>query len=247
MTKIWAHRGASAYAPENTIEAFGLALEQKADGVELDVQITKDGKLVVIHDETIDRVSGQHGFVKDYTLEELKKLNVNQTIPSYKSVQIPTLEEVYDLLKGTGLFINVEIKSSLIWYPDIEEKTLRLTEQMGMSDCVIYSSFNHQSIRKLKELDPSVATGILYADVLCDVKEYSKKAGADALHPVYCHRFMENVWKEYTESGLPIHVWTVNEKEDMEFFIKNQIDAIITNTPDKAVEVREKVKTDQIL
>lgn len=238
MTKVWAHRGASGYAPENTLEAFALAAEQKADGVELDVQLTKDDRLVVFHDETIDRVSGEHGFVKDFTLEELKRLNVNRTIPGYKAVQIPTLEEVYDLLKGTGMTINVEIKSSIIWYPDIERKTLELTKKMGMQDKVIYSSFNHYSIRKLKELDASVETGILYGDVLCDINNYCKNVGAEALHPIYCHRYMDSIWKEYMESGLPLHIWTVNEEADMKFFMENNVDAIITNYPDKAIALR---------
>lgn len=238
MTKIWAHRGASGYAPENTLEAFALAVEQKADGVELDVQLTKDGKLVVIHDETIDRVSGEHGLVKDFSLEELKKLNVNRTIPGFQAVTIPTLEEVYDLLKGTGLAINVEIKSSIIWYPEIEKKALELTNSMGLQDKVIYSSFNHYSIRKLKELDATVQTGILYGDVLCDIAAYCKNVGADALHPVFTHRYMESVWKEYMASGIPLHIWTVNEEADMTFFMENNIDAIITNYPDKAVKLR---------
>lgn len=238
MTKIWAHRGASGYAPENTLEAFALAVEQKADGVELDVQLTKDGKLVVIHDETIDRVSGEHGLVKDFTLEELKKLNVNRTIPGFQAVTIPTLEEVYDLLKGTGLAINVEIKSSIIWYLEIEKRVLELTKSMGLQDKVIYSSFNHYSIRRLKELDETVQTGILYGDVLCDIAAYCKKVGADALHPVFTHRYMESVWKEYMASGIPLHIWTVNEEADMTFFMENNIDAIITNYPDKAVKLR---------
>ena len=239
MTKIWGHRGASGYAPENTLEAFGLAVEQKADGVELDVQLTKDDKLVVIHDETIDRVSGQHGFVKDFTLEELKRLNVNRTIAGYKAVQIPTLEEVYDLLKGTGMVINVEIKSSIIWYPDIERKTLELTKRMGMEDKVIYSSFNHYSVRKIKEMNADAQTGILSGDVLCDVVNYCKNVGADALHPFYVHRFMDSIWQEYKESGIQVHTWTVNDEADMRFFIEQETDAIITNYPAKALQVRD--------
>ena len=88
-TKVWAHRGASAYAPENTLEAFQLAADQKADGVELDVQLTKDEKLVVIHDETIDRTSGGHGKVMDHTLEELKEMKFNKTHPEYTDATTP--------------------------------------------------------------------------------------------------------------------------------------------------------------
>lgn len=242
MTQIWAHRGASGYAPENTLEAFALAVEQKADGVELDVQLSKDGEIVVIHDETINRVSGQQGFVKDFTLEELRKLNVNRTIPGYREVSIPTLKEVYELLKETGLIINVELKSSIIWYSQIEEKVLALTKEMGMEEKVIYSSFNHYSIKKIKTMEPEAQTGILYSDVLCGIADYCKSVGADALHPLYCHRFMKSVFEEYLESGIPLHVWTVNEKEDMEFFIQKKIDAVITNYPDKAWNVRERMQ-----
>ena len=142
-TKVWAHRGASAYAPENTLEAFRLGAEQGADGVELDVQLSKDGELVVIHDETIDRVSGGHGYVRDYTLEELRKLQFNKTHPEYQDVRIPTLGEVYDLLKPLGLEINVEIKTGIYFYPGIEEKLYLLEKEKGMQGKIIYSSFNH--------------------------------------------------------------------------------------------------------
>ncbi len=126
-TKIWAHRGASGHAPENTLEAFELAVRQGADGVELDVQLTRDGELVVIHDEEVDRVSGVKGFVKDFTLAELKKLNVNRPCPKYENVRIPTLREVYELLRPSGLEINVELKTGIFFYSGIEEKVLELS------------------------------------------------------------------------------------------------------------------------
>lgn len=237
MTKIWAHRGASGYAPENTLDAFALAVEQKADGVELDVQLSKDGQLVVIHDETINRVSNQRGYVKDLELKELKKCNVNRTISGYREVEIPTLREVYQLLKETDLTINVELKTSIIWYPQIEEKVLDLTKEMDMMERVIFSSFNHYSVKKIKEMEPNAKTGILYSDVLYKVTEYCQKVNADALHPIYCHRYMKSVWEDYLAAQIPLHIWTVNEQEEMEFFIRNQVDAIITNYPDKARNV----------
>lgn len=242
MTKIWAHRGASGYAPENTLEAFALAAEQKVDGVELDVQLTKDDKLVVIHDETVKRVSGVDGYVRDFTLAELKKLNVNKTIQGYKEVHVPTLTEVYDLLKYTGLMINVEIKSSVIWYSQIEEKVLALTKEMNMQNQVIFSSFNHYSIKKIKELDSTAQTGMLYSDVLCNIAEYAQNVGVDALHPVFIHRYMDSVFQEYMDSKIPLHIWTVNQEEDMRFFMENKIDAIITNYPDIAVKVRDSLE-----
>ena len=106
--KVWAHRGASGYAPENTLESFKLAADMGADGVELDVQLTKDGELVVVHDEYIDRVSDGHGRVVDYTLEELRRFNFNKMHPEYAtSCKIPTLREVLELLNDTGMTVNI--------------------------------------------------------------------------------------------------------------------------------------------
>lgn len=198
-TKVWAHRGASAYAPENTLEAFLLAAEQGADGVELDVQLTKDGEMVVVHDEEIDRVSDGSGFVKDYTLAELKILNFNKTHPEYQDVKIPTLREVYEALKPTGMTINVELKTGIFWYKDLEKKVLELTKEMEMEDRVIYSSFNHYSIAKILELDPKASTGILYADIIYDVVNYAKKSEQELFirQPFMCRWqiFFSSMWK----------------------------------------------------
>ena len=172
-TKVWAHRGASGYAPENTLDAFQKAVEMGADGIELDVQMTKDSELVVIHDETIDRVSNGKGWVKDYTYEELKKINFNKTHLEYTKEEIPTLEQVYRLIKPTNLTINVEIKTGIVFYPGIEERVLELTERLGMKERVIYSSFNHYTIRKIKELDPQAKTGMLYEDGIIDAVDYA--------------------------------------------------------------------------
>ena len=107
---VWAHRGASGYAPENTLAAFKKAVEMKADGVELDVQLTKDGEIVVCHDETIDRTSDKKGLLMDYSLEELKKFDFSNSNPAFEGEQIPPMSEVFDLLKDTDLTINIELK-----------------------------------------------------------------------------------------------------------------------------------------
>ena len=115
MTKIFAHRGASAYAPENTMEAFHLAAKQGADGIELDVHVTKDGEVVVTHDEKIDRVSNGSGFVKDMTLRELKRLSFHNHMESYVGAGIPTLREVLEFVKTTTMAVNIELKTGLYW------------------------------------------------------------------------------------------------------------------------------------
>ena len=135
-----------------------------ADGVELDVQLTKDDQMVVIHDELIDRTSDGRGWVKDMTLEELRKYNYNKTHPEYEHADIPTLREVYELLKPTGLTINVELKTGIVFYEELERKVIELTKEMGMEDKVLYSSFNHYTCVKLHELNPEAYVGFLYAD-----------------------------------------------------------------------------------
>ncbi|MDE6182363.1 MAG: glycerophosphodiester phosphodiesterase, partial [Eubacteriales bacterium] len=144
-TKIFAHRGASAYAPENTMEAFKLAIKQNADGIEIDVHLTKDNHVVVIHDETIDRVSNGKGFVRDYTLEELRQFSYNYNFNQYENVKIPTLEDVLELIKPTNLILNIELKTNFLWYENIEEIVLSIVDKFEMQDRIIYSSFNHYS------------------------------------------------------------------------------------------------------
>ena len=233
-SKVWAHRGASAYAPENTLEAFRMGAEQGADGVELDVQLSKDGQLVVIHDETIDRVSDGHGYVRDYTLEELKKFVFNKTHPEYADARIPTLGEVYDLLKPLGLEINVEIKTGIYFYPGIEEKLYLLEKEKGMQGKIIYSSFNHYSVMKMREYDPAARTGLLYADGFQDVPGYAAGLGADALHPVLYNLQYDGFLEACREKNLLLHVWTVDDEKYMKLLVKEGIDAIITNKPDVA-------------
>ncbi len=237
--QVWAHRGASGYAPENTLESFALAAEQGADAIELDVQLSRDGELVVIHDETTDRVSGKKAWVKDLTLKELKELNVSLPHPEgYAVTRIPTLREVYELIRPTGLNINVEIKSSIVWYPQIEEKVLALTVQMGMEERVIYSSFNHYSLVKLKELDPSVKTGMLYEDVLIGAAPYARNTvHVEALHPALYHLQDPDYVRTAHEYGLETHVWTVNEPEHLRMCIEMGVEAVITNYPDRAREI----------
>lgn len=236
--EIWAHRGASGYAPENTLEAFEMAVDLHADGIELDVQLSKDGEIVVIHDETTERVSGKKGWVKDYTLKELKELNVNKTMQKYKEVKIPTLREVYELIAPTNLKINVELKTGIIFYDGLVEKVLKLTEEMGLQDRVWYSSFNHYTVKKIKQLDPSAKVGILYADGIVDVEIYAKALNADALHPALYNCQFENVVEKCHDAGLKMHVWTVNEIEHIQMMLAAGVDAIITNYPDRVWKMR---------
>ena len=230
-SQIWAHRGASFYAPENTLEAFDIAVKQKADGIELDVQLSKDGELVVIHDETIDRVSDGTGFVKDYNLNELKKFNFGKLFPHFGFSAIPALEEVYRLLKPTDLIINIELKTGIIFYKGIEEKLIKLAKKMNMEDRIIYSSFNHYSLLKLREIKKDVKIGLLVSDLYVDVLDYAVKLGADALHPIGYMLKLPGFIEESKAKNMKLHVWTVDDDEEIRLLNAQGIDAIITNKP----------------
>ena len=241
MTKVFAHRGASGYAPENTLEAFALAGEQGAQGIELDVQLTKDGEVVVIHDETIDRVSTGKGAVRDYTLEELRRFSFHNHKKEYEGVQIPTLREVLEQVKPGGMEVNIELKTGIYWYPGLEEKTVELVKAAGMENRVIYSSFNHYSVQKILELDAEAETAYLYSDVLLNVENYAKNTGVCGLHPAVYHLKMADFLESYRRSGLQVRVWTVNDEADMRQFIEKDLEAVITNYPDRALRVRDEV------
>lgn len=239
-TLVWAHRGASAYAPENTLESFEKAVEMKADGVELDVQETSDGEVVVVHDEVLERVSDGTGWVKDHTLAELKKLKFNKTHPEFTDAVIPTLAEVYDLLKPSNLTVNVEFKTGIIWYKGLIEKVLQLTADMDMEDRVIYSSFNHYTLRKLRSLRPEAVTGLLYSDDWIDVAPYARDVvGVNALHPALYHLQDPSYVKTAHEYGLETHVWTVNEEDHLRLCRDMGVEAIITNKPDLCRRILE--------
>ena len=239
---IWAHRGASGYAPENTLPSFAKAIELGADGVELDVQLTKDGEIVVIHDETIDRTSDGSGWVKDKTLAELRKYNYNATHPEYAYAGIPTLRAVYEFLKPAGLTINVELKTGIIPYPGLVEKVMELTKEMGMEEMVLYSSFNHSTCVRIHEIDPQAYVGFLYADGIIDIAGYTARYGGNALHPALYFLAEPGYMERAKAAGLDVNAWTINEPEHIGMAKELGINAIITNYPDRALEIVNKEK-----
>ena len=173
---IWAHRGCSQMYPENTLTAFEKAMNIPGiAGIELDVQITRDGELVVIHDERVDRTTDGYGFVRDYSLSELKKFHIYTGTD--KVEQIPTMREVLDLLQpglkawskepsqpdGTskGLRLNIELKNSIYDYPQLEEKIVEMVHEYGVQDAIVYSTFYANSLSKVHKLDPKAELGVL--------------------------------------------------------------------------------------
>jgi glycerophosphoryl diester phosphodiesterase len=238
-TQILAHRGASAYLPENTMEAFSLAVEQGADGFELDVHLTKDGEIVVAHDERLERVSDGTGLIGDYTLDELKSLDFGKLAASTQEkhiYRIPTLAEVFSLVKPAGLTLNIEMKIDDRLHPELPEKLAALTKKYSMEDQVIYSSFNHYLLQMIKKIEPAAKIGLLYNMVLVDPWVYAKYTGAYAIHPYYkiIAALPETVVK-CNENGIKVNVWTVNEPQAIKLMLQSGVDCIMTDKPDIAI------------
>lgn len=210
--RIWAHRGCSMRYPENTLDAFAAAAAiEGIAGIELDVQLTRDGELVVIHDETVDRTTDGHGEVRAFYLRELKGLKIKGM--DGRTESIPTLEEVFKLLqtacRDRGLMINIELKNSKIRYEGMEEKVFALVEQYRLNANIIYSSFLPDSMALIKQLDPSAQTGILAGDALRCLKEM-KRTHADAIHP--CNAGLPlNGFDVRKIHGVPVRVWNSEE------------------------------------
>ncbi len=232
-TQIWAHRGASAYRTENTMPAFELAAVQKADGVELDVQLSKDGVVAVLHDETIQRIWNGTGFIKDMLYSELRALRAKKA-PEDEKAYIPTLLEVLTFCASTSLQVNIELKNSVQLYPGLEEKVLELVEQMNMKSRVIYSSFNHLSLIHIKELDKNARVGLLYSEIMAKPWEYAEKLGAYAIHPAQNSLYIPEFAKSCHDNGIAVNVWTVDDPKIMRHCMEQQVDGIITNVPDIA-------------
>jgi len=228
--QIWGHRGAYNYAPENTIYSFEKAIELGADGVEFDVQLTMDGEVVVVHDERIDRVSDGAGYVKGYTLAELKRFNFNKRgISEPRFMRIPTLDEALELLGPTSLSINIELKTGIIFYDGIERKTLDIVDKHGLLDRSLFSSFNHYSVRKVKEYKPAAKTALLCGGEILVTGEQCEKAGACALHPDVRQMRYPGLIEDCHKRGVKVHVWTVDNDDDFIYAKEHGVDAVFVN------------------
>lgn len=241
--RIWAHRGCSMRYPENTLEAFEAAASiEGLTGIELDVQLTKDGELVVIHDETVDRTTNGTGEVRSYTLKEIKALSIQGEDDA--TAVIPTLEEVFQILQSKchdqGLMINIELKNSRIRYEGMEEKVLTLAEEYHLNSNIVYSSFLPESMGLIKLLNSNAKTGILGNDMLQCWKDM-ERMHADAVHPWNGGLFLNEA--DIREiRGIPVRVWNTEEplfgqdralkETNLTKYAELGVTDIITNVPE---------------
>jgi glycerophosphoryl diester phosphodiesterase len=241
---IFAHRGASVHAPENTLAAFELALAQNADGIELDVKLAADGQVVVIHDSTVDRTTGGHGRVKDLSLVELQSLDAGSLFPEkYRGEKIPTLEEVFAAV-GKRTFINVELTNYSTPRDQLVETVCMLVKKFSLQKHVLFSSFLASNLSKARAYLPGVPRGLLAFSGLLGAwaRSFGFAFGRyHALHPSLKDVTPEQVQRVH-RLNRRVHVWTVNTAEDMRRLFGWGVDAIFTDDPQLAVQVRDKAK-----
>jgi len=228
------HRGAPEVAPENTLPSFLAALEQGAQGVELDVMLSKDGEIMVIHDPHLEKTTTGSGLVSEYTLAELKQLDAGALFGEpFIGTTIPTLQEVIDSLPSTAL-INIEIKGQRIFTDGLERAVVNVVAEKGLLDRVIVSSFNPVSLLRVKWADSRIPIALLYSP---DLPVYLSEGWLipvirpEVLHPRY-DMVDEAYMKWARNKGYRVNVWTVNEAAEIKRLLDLRVDGIITDRPD---------------
>ena len=223
-----AHRGASRDAPENTLAAFRAALDAGAAAVECDVQRTRDGRLVVIHDQTVDRTTDGRGAVGALAFEDLRRLDAGRWFgPAFAGERVPSLDELLDLVRGRALVL-LEIKQGPVFYEGIERQAVDALRRRGMAESALVMSFDHTAVRTVRAGAPEVATAIVYDARPVDAIAAAEAAGADALCPRWTLLTAEAVADGH-QAGLGVFPWTVDEEEPMRRCLDWGVDGVTSN------------------
>ncbi|HPI72899.1 MAG TPA: glycerophosphodiester phosphodiesterase family protein [bacterium] len=229
---VTAHRGASGWTPENTLAAFSKAIELGSDYSELDVRLSRDGVVVLSHDDSLRRTTGQPGAVWDYTVEELKTFDAGAWFgPEFTGEKIPTLQEVMRLVKGK-MKLNIEVKITRE-EPQVAEKVIEVIRQEGFDKECMITSFDQATVEKVIELAPDLPAGLIFSEtVKTDVF-----AGPWPILSVRYSAVNKEFVAKARKAGKQIHVWTVNDEQKMRELIALKVDGIITNYPDRLHKV----------
>jgi len=224
MIDIIGHRGCAGLEPENTIRAFKKAIKIGVDFIEFDVRMTKDKQLVVIHDNKVDRTTNGKGYVKDFTLEEIRKLDAG------KSEKMPTFKEVIDLLKNQEPRMAIEIKE-----PETLNKILEIIQKNKLEKRVLIVSFWHDALKKIKEINPKIETSAIIVGKPVKIVSMIKDANADRISLNYVF-IDKDVIDKCHKNNIRVNAWTVDDDTVIENMIKMKVDAIATNYPDKMIK-----------
>lgn len=225
--KLFAHRGVMNHYPENTMAAFRAALAARADGVETDVHLTKDDQLVLIHDETIDRTTDGSGRIAEMTLSELGRYNAGAAFD--REDRIPSLDDLLELMTGTGVCLNIEVKTDVERYVGIEERLLETVRAHRFPpEQLVFSSFNHDTIFRLKRLAPEYECAALVAQPLFDIIGYLQKMEASAVHPSVLTMTDDEI-RVVQQNGVKVRPYTVKTFEQLKRFERVGVDAVFVN------------------
>ena len=233
-----AHRGGSALGPENTFAAFEKALAAGADGFEFDVHLTRDGHPVIIHDETLERTTNGSGPVGEAALKELQQLDAGSWFGSeFTGEKIPALAELFEHYQEKNLLFNVELKTDLTPYPGLPEAVLQLVSRFNLEERVIISSFNPETLKASRIINPKVRTGLLYVLEPENPWDQARELGCYSVHPLFFHLQDPETLARFRREAIPLYPWTVNDPEMMEAFLDAGLEAIITDYPDQLAEL----------
>ncbi|OES44606.1 glycerophosphodiester phosphodiesterase [Domibacillus iocasae] len=242
-TNIYGHRGCKGTLPENTLLGFQRAIDLGVDGLEVDVHLTKDGELVVIHDETMGRTTDGTGWIGEMTYPEIQRFSAGSRfseLPAYEKEwdleRVPTLQELLEMLVPFEMELNIELKTYAIPYEGIEKRVLETVKQYGGGCKVVYSSFHLPTLTRLKELDASAQTAWLLNGSISLPGDYMKTFDFESLHLAKDVYFAhEAEWEGLADR---LRIWTVNDPAEMAKLIEAGVKAIITDFPEQALTIR---------
>jgi len=245
LPQIVAHRGASGYAPETTLESYRMAIQMEADSVEIDVHRLGSGEIVAIHDPEVSRTTNGRGRVADLNLDALQALDAGSWFnrafpkkakPEFAGLRVPTLQQVIELVKPSSLGFCIEIKDPELYPPDFEQSVLAIIRRNGIEERTRFLSFSSASIEKVKGLDSSLKTVLLISRRGKDPVAATLTANADELG-IRHDLATASVVNFAHEKNLSVSVWTVDRPRDIERVIALRVDRIITNYPDRARKI----------
>lgn len=240
-TKIYAHRGASQYAPENTLAAFQLAYDMKADGIETDVQLTKDRIPILIHDECLDRTTDGLGYVKDYTLAELKELDAGSWFSKeFTNTKLITLEEFLKWIRYKPLYLNIELKNNKIDYDGLETIVYDMVKEYQLVDRTTLSTFSRKSVQRLKKFNQQIEIAYLTSKRNKKLLSEARDMGANAIH-IHYKLLHPTLMAESIKLNMNVRVYTVNKRSAIHKCFQLNTAGIFTDVPDVALAYKKDI------
>ncbi len=238
---VFAHRGASGYAPENTMAAFSHALQLGAEAIELDVKLTRDGHVVVLHDQTVDRTTSGQGDLREFTLAQVQELDAGSHFAAqYIDEKVPSLEQVFEVF-GRKLFINIELTNYRTYGDGLTDTVVELIDRFKLDEWVMFSSFHPSNILRARKLKPAIPAALLALPG--SAGRVQRSFAGKWISPGLIHPFLEDItpgfMRREQKRQRRVHAWTVNSLDDIARMFRMGVNGIFTDFPDIAIQIRE--------